>query len=50
MRQAGILAAAALYALDHNIDRLSEDHDNAQVLAGAFDSRRGFRPRIRPGR
>jgi len=33
MRQSGILAAAALYALDHNIDRLAEDHTNAQRLA-----------------
>jgi len=33
MRQAGLLAAAALYALDHNIDRLAEDHANARRLA-----------------
>jgi len=33
MRQAGILAAAALYALDHNIQRLAEDHANARRLA-----------------
>jgi threonine aldolase len=33
MRQAGILAAAALYAIDHNIDRLAEDHANARWLA-----------------
>lgn len=33
MRQAGIVAAAGLYALDHHVDRLAEDHDNAQVLA-----------------
>jgi len=33
MRQAGILAAAALYALDHNIDRLADDHRNAWRLA-----------------
>jgi len=32
MRQSGLLAAAALYALDHNVDRLSEDHDNARAL------------------
>jgi threonine aldolase len=31
-RQAGILAAAALYALDHHIDRLAEDHANARTL------------------
>ncbi|AWH87264.1 low-specificity L-threonine aldolase [Limnobaculum parvum] len=33
MRQAGILAQAALYALHHNVERLREDHDNAQWLA-----------------
>ena len=33
MRQAGIVAAAALYALDHHIDRLAEDHAHAQRLA-----------------
>jgi len=33
MRQAGILAAAGLYALDHNIARLAEDHENAARLA-----------------
>jgi threonine aldolase len=33
LRQAGICAAACLYALDQNIDRLAEDHANALVLA-----------------
>jgi threonine aldolase len=33
MRQAGVLAAAALYALDHHIDRLAADHALAQRLA-----------------
>ncbi|VDZ79837.1 L-allo-threonine aldolase [Salmonella bongori] len=33
MRQAGILAAAGLYALKHNVARLQEDHDNAAWLA-----------------
>jgi threonine aldolase len=33
MRQSGILAAAGLWALDHNLDRLSEDHANARLLA-----------------
>ena len=33
LRQAGICAAACLYALDHNIERLAEDHDNAKILA-----------------
>jgi threonine aldolase len=33
MRQAGIVAAGALYALDHNVDRLAEDHEHARTLA-----------------
>lgn len=33
MRQGGIMAAAGIYALDHNIDRLAEDHANAKTLA-----------------
>lgn len=33
MRQAGILAAAGIYALDNHIERLAEDHDNAKILA-----------------
>ncbi|MBI4001773.1 MAG: low specificity L-threonine aldolase, partial [Nitrospira defluvii] len=33
MRQAGILAAAGLYALEHNIQRLADDHANARRLA-----------------
>ncbi len=33
MRQAGVLAAAALHALDHHVDRLSVDHANAKLLA-----------------
>ncbi len=33
MRQAGVLAAAGLYALDHNITRLAEDHARAEELA-----------------
>ncbi len=36
MRQAGIIAAAALYAIEHNIDRLAQDHANAKRLAGAL--------------
>ena len=35
MRQAGILAAAGLYALDHHIERLAEDHEHARLLAEA---------------
>jgi len=33
MRQSGILAAAGLYALDHNVARLGEDHTNARLVA-----------------
>jgi threonine aldolase len=33
MRQVGILAAACLYALDHHVERLEEDHENARKLA-----------------
>lgn len=38
MRQAGYLAAAGIYALDHNIKRLQEDHDKAQELKRALDN------------
>ena len=41
MRQAGILAAAGLYALKHNIARLKEDHDTAKTLARALHSIEG---------
>ncbi|NLX99169.1 MAG: low-specificity L-threonine aldolase [Rhodopirellula sp.] len=33
MREAGVIAAAALYALEHHVDRLADDHANAQRLA-----------------
>jgi len=33
MRQAGVLAAAGIYALEHNIAQLAEDHENARMLA-----------------
>ena len=33
MRQAGVLAAAGIYALDHHYDRLAEDHEHARLLA-----------------
>lgn len=33
MRQAGIIAAAGIYALQHNVDRLAEDHANAKLFA-----------------
>jgi len=36
MRQSGLMAAACLWALDNNIERLSEDHDNAKYLAAGL--------------
>ncbi len=36
LRQAGVLAAAIDYALDHNVDRLKSDHENAKRLAQAL--------------
>ena len=36
MRQAGILAAAGIYALEHNVGRIKEDHRKAEFLAKAF--------------
>jgi threonine aldolase len=39
MRQAGIVAAAALYALDHHVDRIADDHQRARRLAdGLLDA------------
>jgi threonine aldolase len=43
MRQSGILAAAGLYALDHNLERLVEDHINAKILAERLAGLRGVR-------
>lgn len=42
MRQAGIIAAAGLYAVEHNIDRLIEDHDKAKMLAEELNQLEGF--------
>lgn len=38
MRQVGYLAAACLYAMDHHIDRLRDDHVHARLLGAAFSS------------
>jgi threonine aldolase len=38
MRQAGFLAAAGIYALDHHVERLKIDHAHAQILAGALSN------------
>jgi len=43
MRQAGILAAAGLYAIENNINRLVEDHRNARILAEGLNQVRGLR-------
>jgi threonine aldolase len=42
MRQVGMIAAGALYALEHNRDRLAEDHANAQILAEAIRQTEGI--------
>lgn len=41
MRQAGMIAAAGIYALTHNIDRLVQDHENAQLLAAGLSDIEG---------
>ena len=43
MRQAGMIAAAALYALDHNVSRLAEDHLHAQKIAEAVRQTPGLK-------
>jgi len=42
MRQAGYLAAAALYAVKHNIQRLAEDHEKARTFASTVGNIKGF--------
>lgn len=44
MRQSGILAAAALYALDHNLSRIGEDHANAERFAELLSDNPAIRP------
>ena len=43
MRQAGVLAAAALHALEHHVDRLADDHANALALAEGLKGLPGVR-------
>jgi len=43
MRQAGYLAATALYALDHHIDRLATDHEHAKKIGAALSSYPGVK-------
>ena len=46
MRQVGILAAAGIYSLKNNVDRLSEDHENARKLSDGLNSIPELRGRI----
>jgi threonine aldolase len=43
LRQAGIVAAAGLYGLENNVERLAEDHENARVLADGIAAIDGAR-------
>jgi threonine aldolase len=45
LRQAGVLAAAALYALEHHVARLADDHRHAAILADGLDGLAGLRIR-----
>ena len=42
MRQVGIIAAGALYALENNLERLTDDHENAQILADGVRAAEGI--------
>lgn len=44
MRQVGVLAAAGLFALEHNVTRMADDHANARKLAAAFRPYEAFSP------
>lgn len=48
MRQVGILAAAAHYAIDHNLSRLREDHKKASHIARELESLKSFQGKILP--
>jgi threonine aldolase len=39
MRQAGMLAAAGIYALDHHVERLKEDHQNALLISACLEKK-----------
>ena len=43
MRQAGMMAQACIHALDHHVDRLADDHANAQLLARLLGEVKGLR-------
>ena len=42
MRQVGYISAAALYAVENNIERLKDDHDKAKSFASVLGSIKGF--------
>ncbi len=42
MRQAGIIAAGAIYALTHHVERLAQDHENAQILSRGLRELKGI--------
>jgi len=48
MRQAGLLAAAGIYALQNNVERLAQDHEHARVLADALQQIPGVKAEYGP--
>jgi threonine aldolase len=48
MRQAGVIAAAGLYAFEHNVERLAEDHQNAKLLEAGIAEIPGLEPVFGP--
>jgi threonine aldolase len=50
MRQSGLLAAAAIFALERNVARLADDHANARELARGIAGIPGLRPIVAPDR
>jgi threonine aldolase len=48
MRQAGLLAAAALYALEHHVDRLADDHAHAATIADCIGGIDGLKLQANP--
>jgi threonine aldolase len=48
MRQAGVLAACGIHALERNVERLAEDHDRARALARAIEARAIHGVRVEP--
>ena len=47
LRQSGMMAAAAIYALEHHVNRLKDDHDHAHAFAKSISSVEGIRLNIR---